>query len=255
MKGSVGVPLFFASGRRAIAGPVEGQRIIATSGDRFVVDGKECLLDDVVAPHPKRLSQPQEPYFIKARDMLQAFIDRDEILFHPTRRDRWGREYGRLSSLTDRTSAEQELIIQGAARVHPQSEDFGFIETLYEQEQVARRRERGLWALDSFRSLDATRVSNWSRERASPLTDRFQIFSGPLTSVAKRGGRTFFNFGRDYKSDVTATYVGRKKDLPILAFEGDLIGRQVEVRGYVSWINGPSLTIKHPLQIRAPWMA
>ncbi|MBI1392541.1 MAG: hypothetical protein GC152_07355 [Alphaproteobacteria bacterium] len=246
-----------ASGLGAAAFVAIGRAIAATgatalSGDRFELDGVECLLDDIIAPAPRRLSMAPEPFAGRARAALQRLLDEAAPAFEATGEDRWGRPVGRLYRAADGGPLDQALIAAGAARVFPQSADHGNIRTLLGIERAARDGARGLWAIPFYAPIRANDIETWRYPQQRALSRRFHIARGALTAVAKQGGRTFFNFGEDYREDFTATWIGDARSLPILADGDDLIGRLVEARGYVSFINGPSLEIRHPLQILAP---
>jgi endonuclease YncB( thermonuclease family) len=158
--------------------------------------------------------------------------------------DRWGRITGVIEILSrdGRTSVQAELVRLGAARVTPQSADHDFIRALFMLEDNARRNHRGLWRLDSYRVHS---VSDTTRRTG------LQIYKGVIRDAAARDGRVFFNFGDDYRSDVTATTrTSWKKKWRHNAPLEDYVGRVSEIRGEVEWINGPSIELKHELQMR-----
>ncbi|MEZ5896086.1 MAG: thermonuclease family protein [Parvularculaceae bacterium] len=159
--------------------------------------------------------------------------------------DRWGRKTGPIPLMTADggvSSVQAELVRRGAARVSPQSDDFAFIGALFALEDEARELKRGLWALTAYRINSA--------EDTSRMTG-FQIYDGVIREAQSRDGRVYFNFGADYRTDftVTARAAAQKKWRARLA-PADYTGARVQVRGEALWINGPSIELRHELQMR-----
>ncbi|MCA8888745.1 MAG: thermonuclease family protein [Parvularculaceae bacterium] len=159
--------------------------------------------------------------------------------------DRWGRKTGPISLVTRGgavSSVQAELVRRGAARVSPQSDDFAFIDALFALEDGARELKRGLWALPAYRvnpAKDTTRKTG------------FQIYDGVIREAQTRDGRVYFNFGADYRTDFTVTVraTAQKKWRSGLA-PTDYAGKRVQIRGEALWINGPSIELRHELQMR-----
>ncbi|MEO1014907.1 MAG: thermonuclease family protein [Pseudomonadota bacterium] len=229
----------------------------AVSGDRFVVGDLEHIIDDIIAPRPDVSGFGAEPFALQSQSALQEVLDRGETVFEETRRDRWRRPVGRLINAQTGEPAEQWLVAIGAARVRPASPFHDAIRNLLDSEKTARDARRGLWRLSTYQLLDANDGAGWPRSKLRALTGQFHIGVGALASVAKRGRRIYFNFGADYRSDFTATFEGRTSEVELISgldlatAAGDLVGRNVEVRGFLQAINGPSIALRHPLQILA----
>ncbi len=232
---------------RARARAIEAPEAIA--GDRFVTAETECLIDDIVAP------RGSAPFAREATAALQALLASGEGAFEETRRDRWRRPVGRLISMETGAPMERRLVAGGAARVHPRSAFHDSIRALLDAELAARRARAGLWRLSAYRPLNANEAEDWSWGRMNKLIGGFHIAVGTLSGAAKRGRRIYFNFGADYRSDFTATFEGRAEDIDLISgvdlAASTLAGRSVEVRGFVEAINGPSIALRHPLQILA----
>ncbi len=159
--------------------------------------------------------------------------------------DRWGRLTGPINLLRSdggKTSAQAELVRHGAARVSPQSDDFDFIEALYDLEDEARDLKSGLWALAPYRVIPAADTSRkWG----------FQVYDGVIRDAQSRDGRVYFNFGPDYRTDFTVTVRASAQKKWINAqTPADYSGSRVQVRGEALWINGPSIELHHELQLR-----
>ncbi len=137
---------------------------------------------------------------------------------------------------------QEFLLAQGAARVTPQSDDFAFVERCYRAEHAAREAKLGLWAFRDYRIRDAAAAEEaWG----------FQIYAGVIRTAAERGARVFFNFGDDFRTDFTASVARssfrRWRGKPDAAA---FAGMSAEVRGLVDRINGPSMELKHELQLQ-----
>lgn len=161
-----------------------------------------------------------------------------------TARDRWGRVVGptRWRTVNGReTTIEEIMLAEGAARVAPSGRNFEFLERCISIERAARGAKIGLWRLDAWRIRDAAKA-----ERSFG----FQIYSGVVRQVGEFDRRMFFNFGDDFRTDFTATAArgafSRWRGRPALESFGNA---RVEVRGRVLSINGPSIELKHEMQM------
>lgn len=230
----------FLAGLTALsAAPSPATKATATSGAVFEMGADEFVLTDVIAP------SPGEPFAAESAAALAHILGLGRLdLVDRRERDRWNRRPVAVSVEThDGVRSVQELLIgAGGARVRPESEDRTSVEGLLRVEDAARRAERGLWALRSYSVRDAASHRG---------TGAFHIVEGRPVSAAVSKGRAFLNFGADYRTDMTATAATR--DVRRWAKEGldweALAGRLLRVRGYVAWINGPSVEISHPMQI------
>ncbi|VAW04602.1 hypothetical protein MNBD_ALPHA05-1847, partial [hydrothermal vent metagenome] len=135
------------------------------------------------------------------------------------------------------------LITMGAARVAPQSDNLELIDQLLATEEAARAARKGLWALPAYRVFDA--------DKAGAAVGRFHLIEGKVRRIAKVKGRTYINFGADYKTDFTASagarlyrkWAGQGFDL------ASLTDARLRIRGFVEAINGPSIALTHRRQI------
>lgn len=215
-------------------------------GQTVHVAGAEIVLTDIVAPSPARLVGGAEPGSGIARDALADILAASRPLaFAAPPRDRWGRLAGpaRISRYDGSQSTLQAALLEaGAARVFPQTEDDAMLDAYFVAEDAARAAQKGIWALPSYAIRDAL-----DEGRAFG----FQIYRGAVRSAGENRGRIFFNFGENFRTDLTATLTKgafrrwRRKD-PIESYAG----RSVELRGLVDWINGPSIELRHERQLR-----
>ena len=230
----------------ALSGEWKG--LIVLTGDSFRIGDQEYKLVDIAAPAAKEpdfsdmhLYANESEYALRSLIPLGA----DEIR-EVDAPDRWGRKIvipSTFDGYEGMKSFQEYLISDGAAWVLPQSDEYEFIKTLLREEEKARRVNAGLWQSNAYRVLGAV--------EAEKGMDQYRLVEGVVLKTAQRKDYTYLNFGADYKTDFTATVrtsIARKwkeLGLDLLALEGEAI----RVRGYISWINGPSMTLTHPLQI------
>ena len=215
----------------------------ALSGDRFAVDGAEFILADILAPPLYTLADEAPAYFEASRRALQSAMAGAVEIEDVLPATRWGGRIIQARRSGAQETLQENAVAAGAARVGPQSGDHVFIRRLLELEAEARAARRGLWALEDYRIFDAANA--WG------AVGGFHLVEGTVVRAAQFGGRFYLNFGEDYRTDFTA---GATLALyPRWAKAGDDLAAYenagIRVRGLVEPINGPSLDLKHPLQI------
>jgi len=249
-------PLFRTTRRACLAGlgaafvtPAAGRDAIggaeALAGARFKLEGREYVLDDVIAPDESfPPGSAPAPYAGAARSALEAALDRGRPVIETARTDRWGRILCRAAMAGKEESLQAHLVREGALRVRPRSSNHGFIAGLLKIEAAAREAGRGLWRLDAYRVLNA------NRGEGAPA-GAFVIYVGTVKKAAAYKGRLYINFGADYREDVTATARTRAfRRWRTNAFDPEkAAGRLARFRGALAWINGPSIELDHEMQI------
>lgn len=228
-----------AAAASGVLAPAAMQSIGVEAGAAFRFGDSELRLIDILAP------ARGDSYAAEAAETLSAILNRGRLdIADATAPDRWNRRVVNVAvETTDGVRSVQELLIrEGGGRVRPESDDHDAIKGLLAAEGDARAARRGLWRLPFYAVRDA------STHRA---TGAFHLIEGTVASASIRKGRAYLNFGEDYRTDVTATASSR--DARRWAKEGldweSLARARIRVRGYVAWINGPSIEIAHPLQI------
>lgn len=212
----------------------------------MVIDGVERVLSDIVAPSSAPLRGWAEPGAEIALDALAKFTATHRPL--PGARspfDRWGRAMGPARFVGPggaETTLQAALLETGAVRVAPQSDDDPMLDAYFAAEYRARAARLGVWALDAYAVRDA---------RDESRAFGFQIYTGAVRSTGEYRGRVYFNFGDDFRKDVTASVAKGafrrwKRQDDVASFKG----KTVELRGLVDWINGPSIELRHERQLR-----
>jgi len=219
-----------------------------------IVDGDTLILDDgrqvrlVGLQAPKLpLGRPNfKPWPLgeEAKSVLRELTlgKRLSLSYGGRKTDRYGRHLAHLHD-DDGNWIQGAMLRRGYARVYSFPDNRRWVDRMLEREREARAARRGIWAHQFYR------VRHVSELRRDGKT--FQIAEGRILDVATVKGRTYLNFGPDWRTDFTITVQARdrrrfaksKMDLQLLN------GRLVRVRGWLRWRNGPMIEATHPEQI------
>lgn len=205
--------------------PVRPAGILIPSSDEALAGEAAAFLVQIADGRTVSLSYPGEP------------------------RDRYERAIA-LVTFEDGTTLQQALVSAGWARVYSWPGETAGIAELLALEAEAREAGRGLW------SDPAYRIRTPDPNLLALDLDSVQIVEGRVISTAQVDGRTYLNFGFDYRSDFTISIEARDRrafetaGIDLLALEG----AEVRVRGWIYAMNGPAITIDHPerLEILSP---
>lgn len=201
------------------------------------------MLADVMAPPLYVLDDRSPAYFAQSRSALQMLLSSGVETHDALPPTRWGVKPVFATPYDADETLQETLVRLGAVRVAPQTEDHDFIRRLLALEQEARAARLGLWALEDYRVFDA--------KKAAGAIGAYNLIEGLVLRAEKNGSRFYLNFGEDFREDFTAGAASRfatrwRKNGADLAA---LNGANIRVRGFVEAINGPSIDLKHPLQI------
>lgn len=219
----------------------------ALDGDTLrLADGRVLRLAVIAAPKPPLDAPPGAPWPLAeaARAALSELaLGRDWSLVPAgLAQDRYGRLLGHLVDADGRW-LNAELVAAGLARVASEATLRLGADRLLEAERLARAQGLGLWALQLYRVLPA--------EEARFGLNRFALVEGRVLEVARVRGRTYLNFGADWREDFTVSLDPAARRL----FEREGVdpegyrGVRLRVRGWVAPINGPMIEASHPEQI------
>lgn len=229
--------------------PGEAGRLSVSDGRLFLrMEGEDRLL---IRPAGLLIPAGDEPMADEATAYLAQTADSEIVsLSYPGEtRDRYERAIA-LVTFEDGTTLQQALVSAGWARVYSWPGETAGIEDLLALEAEAREAGRGLW------SDPAYRIRTPDPNLLALDLDSVQIVEGRVISTAQVDGRTYLNFGFDYRSDFTVSIEARDRrafeaaGIDLLALEG----AEVRVRGWIYAMNGPAITIDHPerLEIVSP---
>lgn len=155
--------------------------------------------------------------------------------------------YGRLVAHVEREDGlwlQEALLERGLAQVQTRPAEAARAGRMLAIEGAARAARSGLWADAAF----APREAN----AAPGEVGRFRIVHGRVLRVAPTERFVYLNFGADWRRDFTvriAKDVARR-----LAGSGlevaSLVGRRIEIRGFVLEAGGPLIELSHPEQMQ-----
>ena len=193
------------------------------SGD-WLVDGRDAVPVDVVAPHPESLTLPDG-----ARVAAEHGFDR------------WGRRRLELADAAGDRLAER-WVAEGLALIDPDAGDEAAARLLPLEAQ-ARAARRGVWREQRWRVQAAADV----RGSIGDLV----LVEGSVVAVGWGGDRLYLNFGDDRRQDFTARI--ERADVRNLARSGmaleELAGRRVRLRGWLFYLGGPMIELSGLAQI------
>ena len=248
---------FAASFLLIIAGPaIAAEALISGGAARVaeIVDGDTLVLDDgrhvrlvgiqapklpLGRPHVKR-----QPFADQAKTALEELtLGRTIRLSYGGRRmDRYDRQLAHLHDESGRW-VQGDLLFRGLVRVYSFRDNRTPVGDMLMLEREARAAGRGIWSHAFYRVRDTSETPKH--------LDSFQLVEGTVVDSAEVRGRTYLNFGEDWRSDFTVTVSPkdkrrfREEPFDLLALKG----RRVRVRGWLYQRNGPMIDITHPEQI------
>ncbi len=194
-----------------------------------------------------RLASLDTPVPEQARDWLDEYLTDRQLRLHPAEpaTDRYGRLVAQVFVERDGQSAwlQEVLLEAGLARVLTYTEDRTYAEPLLLAEAQARQAGTGIWSDPAHDVLTAD--PNVLAQHVGEI----RLVSGRVHGVTRLGsGRTYINFGPDWRSDFTIMI--SEEDIGLFDAEAwDASGlerRRVRVRGRIVETNGPMIRLDHP---------
>ena len=229
--------------------PGETARVVSViDGDTVALEsGREVRLVGIQAPKLPlgRRGFRAWPLAKTAKAALERLAQGRRVRLHygGRRMDRHRRHLAHLQDLETGRWIQGRLLADGMARVYTFRDNRAAASEMLALERRARTARRGIWALRYYRLRTPEDVH---RDIGS-----FQLVEGQIADVAVRRGKTFINFGADWRTDFTVVLRGRDRRLFAKAGLDPSAwkGRRVRVRGWVSSYNGPMIDATHPEQI------
>ena len=229
-----------------------------------IQEGETLILEDGRAVRPAGIIGPKRarggPASDARAEMEKAVSDltlgkKVALRLGERKRDRYGRLLAQVTVIRDNETVwlQERLIAEGLARVISFPENRLCTAELLAKEEDARQARKGLWKSGFFavRSADG-------EDLLSRLAQSYEIVEGEVRSVAEVKGRTYVNFGDNWRKDFTAFISPQGAKLlggasaagPMTGFNAAALkGKRVRVRGWLRNFNGPSITVTHPEQI------
>jgi micrococcal nuclease len=251
------VPSAFAgeapSNNCALSDPETATVAEVTDGETLKLnDGRTVRLIGAKAPAAPLGWRGDDPWpFVEeSKRVLDKLASgkRVELKFGGRRTDRYDHLLAQVFVMGDGKPLwlQDELVSDGLARVYSFSDNRACVAELFARESEARAKHLGVWGSSAYRIQDAGDV-----ERLGRLTHSYQLVEGTVVKVGGGSGRIYLNFADDWRSDFTISI--ERKDIPAFTAAGidpkQLAGKQVRVRGWIEWRNGPMIAATHPEQL------
>ena len=236
----------------------EGASFIGETTVVSVVDGDTVVIDPMIdganeirlvgLQAPKlplgRIGFRAWPMADDAKIALEALtLNRSIRLFAGgVQKDRHGRLLAHMVR-DDGLWVQGTLLARGWARVYSFPDNRWAVDEMLRLERTARAASAGIWAHPFY----AVRAHYNLKE----VDGTFQLIEGQIRSAQTVKGRTYLNFGENWKTDFTITI--EKRDHKKFTKSGldleSLGGSWVRVRGWLGMRNGPTIRSTHPEQI------
>jgi endonuclease YncB( thermonuclease family) len=222
---------------------------------RYVHDGDSLVLRDerkirligINSPEMARKGQPDQALAIKARDRLRQLLfkqgNRARLVYGKQRKDRHGRALAHLWS-ADGTNLSAALLGEGLGWALAIPPNIQWLDCYLAAENKARSVGRGVWGQPVYAAKKSTQLD--LRESG------FHRVRGRIVRVNRGGGALWINLQGRFAVRIA------ERDLQWFATppDGDWIGREIEVRGWLYTARGEvRVNLHHPAalqQIGAP---
>lgn len=192
------------------------------------------------------------PLADEARKFLDQQLAGKQVQLHygGRRRDRHGRALAHVTLETEQADhpvwLQWQMLDAGLARVYSFADNRSCLEQLFSAERRGRKAGRGIWGLENYQILTASKPGRMVR-----LSGSFQLVEGRIDVASRRNKWVFINFDRDWKQDFTIVIPARNwKLFQKAGFTlSALKGQKIRVRGWLGLWNGPMIEADHPEQI------
>jgi endonuclease YncB( thermonuclease family) len=252
----------FAAGETAIVcqqGEEGGvSAVTAIDGGETLVleDGRAVRLIGILGPKRAR-SGPASQVRAQMEAALSALTLGKKVALRldERKRDRYGRVLAQVTVASGGAGpvwVQEQLVRAGLARVISFRDNRLCVTELLAIEDEARRTQKGLWESGFFGVRSAA-----AEDLLFRLENSYEIVEGRVSDVAEIKGRTYINFGQNWRRDFTAFIPAKSGKLFPAPAGGEaqtdglasLKHKQVRIRGWLKNYNGPSITVTHPEQI------
>lgn len=243
----------------ACQGQDGGRSIVVdiSAGETLILeDGRAVRLMGILGPKPGRNGVSSA-----ARGQMETALSKltlgKAVVLHlgGRQRDRYGRILAHVMVEAGADApvwVQSALVSSGLARVISFRDNRLCTQELLAAEERARVGQAGLWKTGYFAIRSALAEDVLYR-----LSRNYEIVEGHVSNVAEIRGKTYINFGQNWRRDFTAFIPSRSLDLFRNGDAGrgeraslaELNGKYIRVRGWLKNYNGPSITVTHPEQI------
>ena len=190
-------------------------------GDTLALsDGRKVRLIGVNATEMGQKKQSNQPYALKARDAVRAFVEKSnriELLLDVETKDHYGRWLGHIYNETGE-NLEQSLLQQGLAYHVAIPPNLSFAACLAQAEQFAQKHQLGLWGGNVLPPVKAALVDHGG----------FQRVQGRVAAVY--AGK---HWRLDMDNHLTVMIYSEHHHRFTQAWLNGLLGKRIEVQGWV----------------------
>lgn len=236
-----------------LGGGLQAADLVMGEVDRVtaITSGQTLTLSSGLKVRLAGLSVPKrdEPFGHEAYDALSGLVRGRTVRlsYGGDMRDRYERALAQVHLLTVAGEpdfwVQAEMVRLGLARVYTWPDEQIDYAALYDLEEEARVKGRGLWAHEAYA------VRGPEPNALAQHVDSLQLVTGLVTSTADVRGRAYLNFGADYRTDFTVA-VAKKHRKRFRTYDPvGLEGARIRVRGWVELVNGPMIWASHPARI------
>ncbi|MBF0284520.1 MAG: thermonuclease family protein [Magnetococcales bacterium] len=221
------------------------ERII--DGDTFTLpQGKKVRVLGIDCPEVAKSGKPAEPLGNDAKKRAMGLLkgrsvtlssDQDKI-------DDFKRSLAYVAT-EDGKDLGEILLSEGLAMVYVRPPNLSRAQRYLEIEDQARNNQLGIWSTKGGRRVAA--------DRAVDHMDGYRVIHGQVTEVERIGHSYRIHFGHDHKSDFSISITERnwKKYFPAHEMPNSyFLKKTMEARGRISYEDGPSIHVSHPLQLK-----
>ncbi|MEL0111768.1 MAG: thermonuclease family protein [Rickettsiales bacterium] len=236
---STGTPTLEPGGDATVIEIVDGDTLRLADGQQVRLVGLQAPKLPLGRPNFKAWPLGDEAKAALAELTLHKRI---QLSYGGRKSDRYGRLLAHLHD-SGGVWIQGEMLRRGLARVYSFPDNRHLVGPMLAAEREARIAGRGIWGHEFYRIRQA--------ERLEGDNGTFQLIEGRVRDVATVRGRTYLNFGADWRKDFTIAVSPRDRRRFEKATIGltKLKGRLVRVRGWLIWRNGPMIEATHPEQL------
>ncbi len=173
---------------------IDGDEVALTDGRRVRLAGTAVARVPLAARGGTWAAAGREAS-AAAKQRLEALVEGVELSFHELGEDRHGRRRGHLVATQSGQWIEAALLTAGAVRAGVSGGRTPCRRALLAAEATARAARRGVWAsgLLGVRAVGDPTLSE--------MVGAEVVVEGEVRSVGRSGGRTYLNFGDDFRRD------------------------------------------------------
>jgi micrococcal nuclease len=203
-----------------------------------LVDGRKVRLLGINTPEIAHRNRNAEIGGDAAKEWLEKRLRGKKVRLQTDveKQDNYGRELAYLFT-EEGAHINEELVKQGLAAVSIHPPNLLYVEPLLVAQREAETGKLGIWSYADYAVKSAAALSH-EHSRG------WQRLAGRINSVHRRGKYVYLDFSRQFSARIS------QDDLPLFADPDAYLGKEVEVRGWLSRSKEHySLQLRHPSAI------